>query len=104
MFRIVTNSPHRSITHVILDSIGITLATNTSYRVHNRPERIMNVFLLIISVLTSRIITIVVYNLMVASSIDSGPDTLQELNDMDIPVYISDDMNAISDGWSDNIP
>lgn len=103
-FRTVTNSPNRDIIRIVLDSIGILLGTNASVFAHNRPERVMNVCLLAISVLTSSLITGVLYNLMLGNWINAGPDTFEELKKLNIPIFISEEMNMIKDEWLPNIP
>lgn len=63
----------------------------------------MNITILLISVLTSKWITVIVFNYMMAYQIDAGIDTLSELGDANVPVYISDEMKMTMDQWQANI-
>lgn len=103
-FRMITNSPHQGTAHVILDTLGIFLATNTSFRIRNRPERIMNITSLLITILISTLLTAVMFKYMLAREIDGGIETLTELGELNIPILISEDMNATMAEWSPNVP
>lgn len=104
IFRSITKSPHCNWSHVALDTLGLFLSTNTSFRVYNLSERIMNVYILLISILTSKFITAVLVIYMLAIETDTGIDTLKQLDELDIPIYVSDEMQMTMNEWSQNIP
>lgn len=90
--------------HVVMDTLGVFLSTNTSFNVHNRAERIMNVIILLLSILTSRFLTVILLQYMLATETDSGVDTLRELGQLNIPIFISYDVKRIMDDYTQNIP
>lgn len=104
LFRLTGKCPHRDLVGVTLDSLGVLLSTNTKFRIRNRPELIMNIFVLFLSTLTSKLITAILFRYMLAIEIDVGVDTLNELNEMQMPIYISDEMRMTMDEWSSDIP
>lgn len=106
IFRVLTKCPQRDLISVVLDTLGMFLSTNTtntSLRVRNRAERILNVSISLLSILTSRLLTIVFMNYIMASEIDTGLDTLKELGQTDQTIFISDEMKLTMDEWSQNI-
>lgn len=102
-FRIITNSPHQKFSDAIMDTLGMFLSTNTSMRIQNRPERIMNISILLLSIIISTLCTGLLLNYMLAKEIDTGIDSHAELGLLSTPIYISDEMKLTMDEWSQNI-
>ena len=63
----------------------------------------MIIGILMISILTSKWITAVLLEYMIAHEIDAGLDTIEELGEAGIPVYTSDEMKMTMDQWKANI-
>lgn len=103
IFRLILRCPHGGIVHVMLDTLGMFLSTNTSFCIRNRAEQVMNVTILFISIITSKWITAVVFNYMMAYDIDAGIDTLEELGKANVPLYISEEMKTTMEEWKANI-
>lgn len=104
LFRTICGSPHRSIIHTALDTFGIFLATNTNFMVRNRPEHVMNLSILLLSILISKFSTATIMTYILAERIDSGIDTLEELSQMNLPIFITDEMVITMDEWSESLP
>lgn len=104
IFRKICGSPHQSTIHTALDTLGTFLATNTKFVIRNRPELVMNVGILLLSILTSKFATATVLEYILARRIDSGIDTLHELNEANVSILISDEMELTMDEWAADLP
>lgn len=102
-FRVYAKTVHSDLSSVIFDTLGTFLATNTSFRIRNLPERIMNASILLLSILTSRLASAFILNYIMAKSIDDGINTMSELSEIDIDIYVSDELLATMDDWSQNL-
>lgn len=77
-----------------------TNTTNSTFKVRNRAERILNVCISLLSILTSRILTIILMQYILAMKTDSGMDTLDEIALTDQTIFISDEMKLTMEEWS----
>lgn len=103
MFRVIMNSPRRGIDSVALDTWGIFLATNSSIKVHNRPERVMHANALLLSNLITNIALALLFNYMMALHKQGGLDTLKELGESGMDVLVSDELKLTMDEWTHNL-
>lgn len=102
-FRKFTNSPHHSFGDAIMDTLGMFLSTNNTMRIRNRPERVMNISILLLSIIISRLFTALLLNYMLANEIDSGINSIYELGQSPAPIFISDEMKLTMDEWLQTI-
>lgn len=102
-FRFIANEPRRDFWNVIMDTWGCFLSTNTSFTIRNHPEQVMNISILLLSVLTSRLAAAILFNYLLANEVESGIDTMKELYEHNIEIYISEEMEMTMGDWSQNL-
>lgn len=102
-FRIITNSPNPSLVRVALDTWGTFLGTNPAIHIKNRPERIMNLSILLLSILTTNLATAIIFNYLLGKQVQYGIDSLKELGDSGMEILISDELEVTMDEWSHNL-
>ena len=100
VFRVAANDPHRDISRVVLDTWGTFLATNATIRIRNRPERIMQVINLLTFVWTSAFATAFFMEFLSAENHTKHADTMHELMEANIPIFISFELDDTRDVWS----
>lgn len=63
----------------------------------------MNISILLLSVLTSRLAAAIIFNYLLANEVEIGIDTMKELYDHSIEIYISEEMEMTRGDWSQNL-
>lgn len=103
IFRWMSNSPHQDIIHIFMDTWGTFLSTHLAYAIHNRPERVMNITVLLLSILTWNIVTAVTFKYLLAQPLQGGIDTKQELAESGLAILVNDEYMATMDEWTNGL-
>lgn len=90
VFRIIHNNPCSSICDTFFDTWGTFLATHCSIRINNRPERIMHLSILLLSVLITNIFTAILFNYLMANELQYGIDSLNGITDHNITLTFNE--------------
>lgn len=101
-FRVITKNPRTTFIDVILDTWGTFLATSCNIRINNRPESILHLNILLLSVLITNIFTAVLFNYLMSKEITYGFETLKELADHNVTITINELLNETNYYWIQN--
>lgn len=103
IFRVLNNDRHQDIGRIFLDNLGAFLSVNPSIRIYSRYEAILHTVILFASMILTMMIGAFVFgNLLVKDTI-TGIDTLQELAESKLRVYITNELNQTINFWSQNL-
>lgn len=107
ILRVVTKA-EKNFMEILLDTWGMLLSISTNtinsrLYIYSRAERLLNLTISFVSILTTRLLTIVLLNYLLAERIDNGIDTLNELAKIDQQIYINDEMKLTMNEWSQNV-
>lgn len=88
-FHHITKSPKIGFEHLLFDSLSLTIGSNTFIRVRNHPERILNAFISIFSLLTSLLFAGYLFQHLTTNVATGNIDTLDDLADAKIPLMVN---------------
>lgn len=103
IFRVITNSPHQDFIHIILDTWGTFLSTYFPYSIANRPERILSLTILLLSIITSNLITAITFNYLIARPVQSGINSMKELNALGLDIWVNEELKPTMDQWTEGL-
>lgn len=92
IFRMNYNSPNQDISRIFIDTWGTFLSSNNSFVIRNRPERIMNYSVNLLSILISNFVTAIMFNYLLTQEMELGIDTFKDLSSLGVEILISDEL------------
>lgn len=75
--------------HLFFDSLSLTIGSNTYIRIGNHPERILNAFISIFSLITSLLFSSYLFQHLTTNESTKNIDTLKELGISRIPLLVN---------------
>lgn len=100
--RMVTNSPHSDVITIFMDTWG-TLLSTYSANIYSRPERIMTLTLLLLSLLISNLVTALTFNYLLAKPVQTGVDTIRDLHEQGIEILVNEELRPTMSEWMDDL-
>lgn len=88
-FQYINRSPKIGMQHLFFDSLSLTIGSNTFIRIQNHPERILNAFISIFSLITSLLFSSYLFQHLTTNESTKNMDTLKELGESQIPLLVN---------------
>jgi hypothetical protein len=98
IIRFLTKSPNSDVISIFMDTWG-TLLSTYSANIYSRPERIMTLTLLLLSLLVSNLVTALTFNYLLAKPVQTGIDTIKELHEQGIEILVNEEMRPTMSEW-----
>lgn len=102
IIRVLTNSPHSDVISIFMDTWG-TLLSTYSANIYSRPERIMTLTILLLSILVSNFVTALIFDYLLAKPIQTGIDSIKELHEHGIEILVNEEMRPTMSEWMDDL-
>lgn len=90
LFRVLTKSVNRSWADAFFDSFGTLIAAIPPEHIKNRPERVMHGSVLLLTIITTNLVTAIVFEWLLAEPRQFGTDSFEELYQQKTPLMISE--------------
>lgn len=84
-------------------NLGVFLSTNSTPRISSRPERVLHMSIVLFSMMLSIFASAIFFGFFLTKDLQSGINTLNELAESKLPVYITEELNQTIENWSQNL-
>lgn len=88
-FRELAKSANRSWGESLFDSYAALIATMEPGHVQNRPERVMHGSVLLLTIITTNLVTAILFIWLMATPKQFGADTFKDLSEQKTPILVS---------------